>query len=95
MKKWLIRVLGLRGSWSWACRQMDQGAIVRPAGATGSVKYKLDDLTNRRILWSFDREPPKERRDWDGCNIFLSDFERTDWVVVPQGIQPERPWPRC
>ena len=77
---WIIKTFGLRGSWSWACRQMDNGQWVRPASSTGSVKIKLDYLGQRRIVWTFARSP-QGNADWESANIFLSDFESTDWVL--------------
>ena len=76
----LVRLLGLRGSWTWACRQMDRGAIVRPRSATGSVRYKLDSEEQRRLLWTFNRYPA--RYDWEDAKFFLSRQESTDWEVV-------------
>lgn len=81
MKKWIIKTFGLRGSWRWACKQMERGKLVRPNHATGAVKYKLDCENQRRILWTFRRNPQTEK-DWESANIFLSDFEATDWVCV-------------
>lgn len=78
---WIIRFFGLKGSWKWACKQMERGAWVRPAHAAGSVKYKLDYENQRRIVWTFKRDPI-ENKDWENANIFLSDFEATDWVCV-------------
>lgn len=80
--KWIVIKLGLKGSWSWACRQMDKGYIVKKNGITGTVKYKLDHENQRRILWTFVRNPVnKTGAEWDNANIFLSDFESTDWRV--------------
>ena len=42
MKKindWVIRTFGLRGSWSWAKKQMLNGAIIKRK-ATCDVEYK-------------------------------------------------------
>lgn len=79
MISWIIRTLGLKGSWSWACRQMKQGKIIRPSTAV-SVGYKLDDEGEERIIWSFKRYPTKD--DWENAYLFLSDFKATDWVIA-------------
>ena len=79
--KYFIRLFGLPGSWKWACRQMKKGHMIRPRSASGTIKFKLDDEGQGRILWSFARYPT-ERADWDSANIFLSDFEATDWERV-------------
>lgn len=78
---WIIRFFGLKGSWKWACKQMERGEWVRPAHATGSVKYRIDNETQGRIVWTFKREPIGNK-DWGNANIFLSDFDATDWVCV-------------
>jgi hypothetical protein len=82
MKNWLVRIFGLRGSWSWACKQMEAGKIIRPRSATGSLKYKLDNENQRRILWTHKDKPELHDSGWECAYIFLSDFEATDWMVV-------------
>jgi len=84
MFKWIIKFFGLRGSWAWACRQMEKGKVVRPASATGTVRYKLDNENQGRILWSFPhrKDPLGKKEKWENANIFLSDFSSTDWVCV-------------
>lgn len=76
--------LGLRGSWKWACQKMDAGRIIRPGSATGSVRYRLDNENQRRIIWCFphDNDPHGISAKWDNANIFLSDFEATDWEII-------------
>ncbi len=81
MKTMIIRFLGLKGSWKWACKQMEKGLIVRPKHASGSVKYKLDHENQRRIVWSF-KDVPEKNSDWESANIFLKDFEWVDWVIL-------------
>ena len=85
--KWITRTFGLKGSWRWACKQMRQGKWVRPASATGTLKYKLDDEGQGRILWTFVRDP-RTNKNWTNACLFLSDIEATDWVCV--GDDPYR-----
>ena len=73
MLKWLVKFLGLRGSWSWACKEMDRGRIVCRTTDTGAARYRLDGEGQRRIEWSFGG-------GWESAYIFLDDFECTDWV---------------
>lgn len=75
----VIRFFGLRGSWPWALRQMSQGKIVRPESASGTVKYKFDDLSNKRIVYDFSRY--QKDQEWDSANIFMADFINTDWII--------------
>ena len=77
MLKWIVRFFGLKGSWKWACRQMDKGRIVFRISDTGCAKYKLDPERQRRIIWTHQFEPS----DWHNAYIFLGDFEATDWVI--------------
>ena len=72
--KWFIRLFGLRGSWKWACRQLDKGLEIRPQSATGCVRYRLDLENQRRLEWWFG--------SWENANFFLSHLERTDWELV-------------
>jgi hypothetical protein len=49
MKKinnWVIRTFGLRGSWSWAKKQMLNGAIIKRKATTGT--YKKVHIINHR-----------------------------------------------
>lgn len=75
MRRWLVRTLGLPGSWTWACRQMRAGRCVRPASASGAVRYRLDVEGQERIEWSFGDDR------WANANVFLSDFATTDWTT--------------
>jgi hypothetical protein len=46
MKNWIIRLLGLQGSWKWAKKQMLKGKMVRCKHWSGALKYRisLEDL---------------------------------------------------
>ncbi len=53
MKKinnWIIRTFGLRGSWSWAKKQMLNGAIIKRKATTGTYKIAIDDDKNRLLV---------------------------------------------
>lgn len=44
MKKindWVIKTFGLRGSWSWAKKQMLNGAIIKRKATTGTYKIAI------------------------------------------------------
>lgn len=46
MKKindWVIKTFGLRGSWSWAKKQMLNGAIIKRKATTGTYKIAIDN----------------------------------------------------
>jgi hypothetical protein len=79
MKDWIKRLLNLHGSWKWACKQMDNGYIIQRLTDSGQAKYKLDHEDQRRIMWTFERNPGITT-DWDNAYIFLSDFEYTNWA---------------
>ena len=84
MKEKLIRFFGLNGSWKWSCRQLKKGKIIRAKNIAGTVRYKLDNESQTRILWAFPKraDPYGLNEKWDNAYIFLSDFERIDWEVV-------------
>lgn len=45
MKKindWVIKTFGLRGSWSWAKKQMLNGAIIKREATTGTYKIAIE-----------------------------------------------------
>lgn len=57
MKKinnWIIRTFGLRGSWSWAKKQMLNGAIIKRKATTGTYKIAIDDDKNRLLVATWD-----------------------------------------
>jgi hypothetical protein len=70
----IVRFFGLKGSWKWACRQMDKGEEVRFKGASGCVRYRLDPENQRRLQWWFGK--------WENAFFFLSYQEGTDWELV-------------
>ncbi len=78
--KVIKRFLGLKGSWKWACKQMDKGATVTRSGNAESAKYWLDDGGKRLILWTFSELDPPEY--WDRADLYLSDFEAVDWIKL-------------
>lgn len=79
MRKFLIRVLGLEGSWRWACKQMKKGEIVKPKGIPGSVKYRISKDNQNRIQWAFTND--KECKDWSNAFVHLSDFDSVSWEI--------------
>jgi len=72
--KYIVRVLGLKGSWSWACRRMKDGYIVKMK-STVAVHHRLDLEGQGRIQWSFNGN------DWEDAKVFLKDLRATDWNV--------------
>lgn len=59
MKKinnWVIRTFGLRGSWSWAKKQMLNGAIIKRKATTGTYKIAIDDDKTKYDAWDHIRE---------------------------------------
>ena len=75
----LITLLGLKGSWSWAVRQMDKGYIVYRTTDTGACKYRFSLDGYKRIQNSFHRDPIDA--NWKNANIFLSTFEATSYDI--------------
>lgn len=80
MASFFIRLFGLRGSWSWACRQMRNGDIVYRTTDSGAAKYKLDPEGQERITWCF-RRTGITPDCWISANIFLKDFKCTAWAI--------------
>lgn len=76
----LRRILGLKGSWTWACRQMRKGLIVRRASDTGECKYRFDLEGQRRIEWAF-KKYPNAREDWSNAYMFMSTFVNTTYQI--------------
>ena len=78
----LRQILGLNGTWAWACRQMRSGEHVRQSDTTGSVHYRMSTDGQERIEWSFAvEEIIPHAEGWNNANMFLSDFESIEWVT--------------
>lgn len=85
MKKFLIRKLGLKCSWSWAKKQMLKGKIVRCKHWRGSLRLKIDSKENtllQRCFWKENRLPENGTKLWETSNHFLSYEDFTDYEVV-------------
>ena len=83
MKKinnWVIRTFGLRGSWSWAKKQMLNGAIIKRKATTGTYKIAIDNDKNRLLVatWGhLDQNPV-----WERCPHSLLDEDAVDYFVT-------------
>ena len=86
MKKWIIRFLGLKGSWKWAYKQMKEGKIVFRISDTGAAKYKLDNENQQRIMWTFTHHPSLKDKDWQNAYVFLDMFNNTNWVIFDPAL---------
>ena len=80
MIKNLIRFFGLKGSWKWACRQMDKGSIIYRTTDSGNAKYRLDTKEQRRICWHY-TDNPNKNDIWPNASVFLSDFDCVTWAI--------------
>jgi hypothetical protein len=82
MKNKLIRILGLKGSWSWAKKQMMQGKIVYCKHWNGCIKLKIDDKNNTLLQHCFWREGLVKRlQRWETSNHHLTWENFTDYQV--------------
>ena len=87
MRNWIIRNLGLKGSWTWAKRQMMNGKIVRCGHWDGALKLKIDSKENTLLLSNFTRESKvlhKVDKLWETSNHHISyenftDYETFEW----------------
>lgn len=91
MLRYLKMCFGLKGSFRWACKQMQKGHIVTFKNITGAVKYRFDIPSNGRIVFAFTHDPHNLNiRFWASANIFMSDVYSMDWVVCnPNKSQDE------
>lgn len=101
LRRWVIRVLGLRGSWRWACRQMQAGLYVYDI-------YEMERFPNNefavfylnydgdRFIWEWITKKttnPKPNDDGsEPAELYLSYFEQTNWAVWEW---PIRQCPTC
>lgn len=86
MRIWLVRTLGLKGSFQWAIRQMGKGKIVtRKSNST--LRYQLDTDNSRRILSTFPQHVPGTvgclNYNWQSAIFEFGYTQATDWCLVP------------
>lgn len=75
----IVRLLGLKGSWRWAAKEMKKGKMIVRVSTTGSVKYRLSNDGGNRLEWDFHRKESEVR--WESAYFFISDMMATNWVV--------------
>jgi hypothetical protein len=68
--------LGLKGTWFWACRQMQEGKTVRRLRDSGVVKFTYDS-GRRRIKAMVEWETSVEPKEWGISmeDVYATDFE--------------------
>lgn len=72
----VIRFFGLKGSWSWAIREMKKGKVVTQKCVTGTLKYRLSEDGQDRLLWDFSEK--ESYVAWENANFFISKVIATD-----------------
>lgn len=77
MKKindWVIRTFGLRGSWSWAKKQMLNGAIIKRKATIGTYKIAIDNDKNKLLVATWDHLD--QSPVWERCphSLLWEDF---------------------
>lgn len=88
MKAFLKIFLGLKGTWFWACRQMQEGRTVRRLRDSGVVRFSYDQ-GRRRIKAMVEWETSTEPKEWGISmeDVFATDFEIQ--IVSPKSQKPE------
>lgn len=87
-KKGIIRCFGLKGSWSWAKKQMMKGKIVRCKHWAGTLRLKIDSPQNTLLqssFWGKDIKsqdlPNSHHKEWETSNHHLSYEDFTDYYI--------------
>jgi len=88
-KNWFIKTLGLKGSWSWAKKQMMKGEIVRCKHWSGALRLKIDSPENTLLQSSFwgsslksQDLPGSPHKEWETSNHFISYEDFTDYTIT-------------
>ena len=80
LKHYLIKTLGLRGSWKWAKKQMMFGGIIKRESWIGSRKLAIDNPQNKLLLVTHDHLDKKPV--WERAMYHLSDEDHIDYYVT-------------
>lgn len=92
MKKindWVIRTFGLRGSWSWAKKQMLNGAIIKRKATIGTYKIAIDNDKNKLLVATWDHLD--QSPVWERCPHSLLDEDAVDYFVTAHAVMILRP----
>jgi hypothetical protein len=85
MKKTIIKFFGLKGSWTWAKKQMLNGKVVRCKHWSGALKLKIDSKENTLLQCTFQRLNQQKQNGtpiWETSNHHLSYEDFIDYEVV-------------
>jgi len=92
MIKWIIRFFGIKGSFSWAIRQMKKGETVTRHGIVGTLRFKINDRGT--ILWCFDstlnQHKHKGTHRWDPANLDIEYITAADWCLLAENTDLTR-----
>ncbi len=82
MIKAVIRLLGLKGSWKWAKKQMLNGSVVRCKHWSGTLIQKIDSRENGLLqMGYYKRDETNRELEWETSNHFMSYEDFTDYEV--------------
>lgn len=84
MIKFIIKTLGLKGSWKWAKKQMIKGKVVRCKHWPGALKLKVDNKDNQLLqscYWKENKQPPHGKL-WETATHNLTFENFTDYKIV-------------
>lgn len=89
MRSWLIRQLGLKGSFAWAVRQMAKGEIVTRHSVTSTMRYKLPNIgftpdLVAPILSTFDNQFSTGHYNWQCAKFNATDVQALDWCLMTE-----------
>jgi hypothetical protein len=79
MKSKIMNLLGLKGSWAWAKKQMLDGKMVRCEHWSGALKYRIDNPENKLLQMAFCRL--EQDVNWKTATHHLRYEDLTDYVV--------------
>lgn len=79
-------LLGCRGTWFWACRQMMQGKTVYRLRDSGHVEFSYDS-GRRRINAMVEWETSVAPKEW---GISIEDVFATDFKIQPEPKAKQR-----
>ena len=84
MKKYIIKTLGLKGSWKWAKKQMLSGEHIRRESWLNSRRLRIDNeengLLQTSLYWQYELIVDGEPR-WKPAMHHLKSEDHTDYVI--------------
>ena len=87
MKNWIIRTFRLKGSWTWAKKQMMQGYEVKCKSWRGYFKLRIDNPFNTLLMSNlFPYDPEQPNKKWEVSYYHISNENKIPFYKIGEQV---------